>query len=658
MKLLLKYQWSFYLIGWTTFAGAITIIDRLTFQMSIQNVCIIFWIAGLLQIVISSYLAKNNKLLNDESQLKNNNHQLYETLFNIADDTIFIMDVFGKILMINITGARRVNKLVADMIGKNAFDYLPEKTRKLRKQKFDEVIKNKKAVRFTDERQGIVFDQIMSPVFDHTGKVKYVAIYARDITDLKKIEKELKTAQESAEKANKAKSILLTHVSHELRTPLNVILGYTQLLNEWNIDLNEHKKDIELIHKNTEYLIDLIDDIFDLSSIDASKMKLLIQPFKLNDLLSSLPDLVSIYSHDKNVDFKYHFDKNLPKWVKGDLRRLRQILLNLLVNALKFTDKGHVFFSVINQEQYIEFKVEDSGIGIPKESIKKIFEPFCRLTNKSIGAGLGLSITKLLVEKMGGEIHVESSEGKGSSFWFNLKLESVDESDKIISSEKNIGSQVSLEEIKTVLVVDDLDDNRGILIKMLEPLGFNVLEANSGESALGMFSDVKPDIMLVDLIMPGMDGFELIKNVKINYPDIDVKAIAISASFTNYSEKNIPEYVDGYMSKPVRKMKLIDEISKHVNIKLILKNTEKNENNKNSSPTKILRTNQIPDKTILEQLIDFANHGNLSGLKKEISLIEKNSEYSIFVDQIKIFMSDFNFDALIDYIFFINQSNE
>ncbi|KPA17669.1 ATPase [Candidatus Magnetomorum sp. HK-1] len=658
MKQLLKYQWTLFIIGWTVFTGSVYIVDTFVFPISIPNLCILFWFIGILQMACSHFIAKQKQFLKPDFLTETNKHKYYEILFNIADDTIFIMDISGTILMVNNTGANRINKSVNELIGANAFDLLPEKTRQLRKKKFESVVNNKKAVRFTDDRHGIVFDQIMSPVFDHNGNVKCVAVYARDITELKEVEKDLKKAQASAEQANNAKSLLLTHVSHELRTPLNVILGYAQILNGEILRTDEQKKDIALIHKNAEYLIDLIDDIFDISSIEASRMSLSIQPFPFIDFLSTLPDIVSIYKQDKDIDFQYHYDRNLPKWIKGDSRRLRQILLNLLVNAFKFTDKGHIFFSVIKQEKSIEFRIEDTGIGIPKDSMSQIFEPFCRLTNKSTGAGLGLNIAKLLLEQMGGKIQVESTEGKGSSFWFNLIFETVDVKEQSLTPEIKKDAITSLEKTKSILIVDDLADNRAILSKMLEPLGFDIKEADSGESALDLFPEFKPDVMLVDLIMPGINGFELIQQVKMRYPDSPVKAIAISASFTNYSDNIIPEEVDGYMSKPVRKTKLIEEISKHIHIKWKSKNIQNNINTKEPSLKKSLKRAELPDKRMLEHLIDLANHGDLSGIKKEIRLIENHPDYSLFMKQINIFLSDFNFDALVDYIQFINQSTE
>jgi len=624
---------------WIVLAGSLW---RIKDSLPISFSFILFCFAGCIQTIwflyqlIQTYPQKT--LISKKST--------YETLINNTEDTILLLDTKGHILFINTTGANRFGFEPDVLVGKNAFDLLTGNIRTSRYNKFQYVMAQKKSVRFIDERNNIHFDQILSPVFDCLGKVIGVAVYGRDITELIKIEKQLKAARQDAESANAAKSIFLTHVSHELRTPLNVILGYTQILQSVTTLKKDEQKSLSKIHKNVEFIISLIDDILDLSRIETQNMSLSIDVFEFNDFLGYISDIAIMYKQEKGLDFKYHFDTELPTYVKGDERRLKQVLLNLLVNAFKYTQKGYVSLQARRQEELILFRVEDTGIGINEESISEIFEPFHRLACQSEGFGLGLSIARHLVEMMGGKLQVESVVGKGSIFWFSLFLESVDT--KYTKKTEPLPITDSLpvvsESRKKILIVDDLKENRTILKAMLAPIGFEISEAKTGESALKCIVDgLIPDLILVDLIMPVMDGFEFVNQFKKNYPELHTKIIAVSASNQLSSDKS--ELFDAKLAKPVQMRQLFNEIAKQLNIKYLCQDLSC------SKPrTSITGNTKTPEKQIRERLIDFARYGHITDIKDEIRNLEKHSQFQTFINQIEIFITDLDFEGLIDYL--------
>ena len=600
----------------------------------------VFCLVACFQTMWYSYLRKNTPRYPDAIIDK---QKCYETLINNTEDTILLLDTKGKILLINITGANRLGMDPDALIGKNAFDLLSENMRKIRFKKFQYVLTQQKSIRFIDERSGISLDQILSPVFDYNGNVIAIAVYARDITELVKIENQLKSARQEAETANAAKSIFLTHVSHELRTPLNVILGYTQILQSVSTLAKEEQKSLAKIHKNVEFIISLIDDILDLSKIETQNMSLSIDIFEFSEFLGYISDIAMMYKQEKGIDFKYHFSSDLPNYVKGDERRLKQILLNLLVNAFKYTQKGLVSLQIVRQEDSILFRVEDSGIGIDEKSITEIFKPFHRLVSQSEGFGLGLSIARHLVEMMGGKLQVESTVGKGSIFWFRIFLEPV-ETQKTKHFQAKAPITIKKKSEKKILIVDDLKENRTILKIMLAPLGFEISEATTGESALKCIQDgLVPDLILVDLIMPVMDGFEFIYQLKNNYPELSTKVIAVSASTSIASDK--AKLFDARLPKPVQKSKLFELIGEHLNIQCQYSGTLMPESKKSDT----VITN-IPDKQLREQIIDFARHGHITDIKDEIRNLEKNRNFQAFINQIEIFVTDLDFEGLIDYL--------
>ncbi len=401
-----------------------------------------------------------------------------------------------------------------------------------------------------------------------------VGVIIHDLTEHKRVEKELKTARDAAEVANRAKSEFLATMSHELRTPLNGILGYTQILRRDQSLHAHHKEEIDIIHRSGELLLMMINEILDLSKIEAGKMVLEPKNFHLPDFLKRLIELTRIRADNKGISFEYDFSQELPFTVYGDENRLRQVLLNLLSNAIKFTHQGNVYFRVRNAVpkmsqfsevyspfQAIRFEIEDTGIGIPPEHLEDIFSAFHQVQDKRYqreGTGLGLAISQELVRMMGGELHVTSVIGQGSTFWFDLVLlQELKDTDifDVAQTGKTRTDEQRIVKVKgkthKVLIVDDKEANRALLKKMLAPLGFDIEEAVDGHEAILKVSSYHPELILMDLVMPVMNGFEATQAIR-QMSDIKPPAIiAISASVSRQTqEESIKAGCNAYLAKP------------------------------------------------------------------------------------------------------------
>jgi signal transduction histidine kinase len=351
---------------------------------------------------------------------------------------------------------------------------------------------------------------------------------------------ERQKAEQAAAAANRAKSEFLANMSHELRTPLNAILGFTQLMNR-NPQLTAEQRDfLEIINGSGEHLLELIDDILDLSKIEAGLIELNQKSFDLYRLLDNIEDLFQIQTEQKNLDFIVIVSPNVPQYIRTDEQKLRSCLLNLLSNAIKFTNYGGVTLTVDKtkkSESSLQFSVSDTGLGIAPEEIETLFDAFVQTSAGRAtagGTGLGLAITKNFVELMGGEIRVSSVLGEGTTFQFTIKLSEADLSQVTSQPRQRVIGLEPGREMHRILVVDDTKANRLLLVKLLEPLSFEVREATNGLEGLAIWESWQPHLVFMDTRMPVMSGLEAIRQIRAKE-----KALIDCRDTARYTEESI-----------------------------------------------------------------------------------------------------------------------
>lgn len=382
------------------------------------------------------------------------------------------------------------------------------------------------------------------------------------ITARVKIEQELINAKDKAEESNRLKSAFLANMSHEIRTPLNAIVGFSNLLSSTE-ETEEKEEYVSIIENNNTLLLQLIGDILDLSKIEAGTLEFIFGDVDLNKTMEELENSLRLKVNTEKVDLRF-----LPGatecYIRTEKNRLSQLIINLVNNAIKFTEEGSIHFGYEIRDKQLYFFVRDTGCGIPEEKRKSIFERFVKLNNFVQGTGLGLSICRTIVERMGGEMNVESEMGKGSNFWFTLPYEPVKEvkTDNTPRPAHLVRNQLS------ILIAEDNPSNYKLLKSILQK-EYSLYHAENGQEAIDLFERHSPDIVLMDLNMPIMDGYEAAKEIRKK--DITVPIIAITAfAYASDREKVMANGFDDYMSKPIQAEKLKIKLAEIIKTRMIM----------------------------------------------------------------------------------------
>ncbi len=479
-----------------------------------------------------------------------------------------------------------------------------------------------------------------------------------DITEQKRAE-QAEIAKLEAEMANQAKSTFLANVSHELRTPLNGILGYAQILARDRQLTAKQREGIHIIQQSGEYLLNLINDILDISRLDTGQITLHPIDFNFQQFLEELNAVFETRATQKGLTFGYEPLTQLPLGVQADEKRLRQIFTNLLSNAIKFTHKGGVIFKVGHYEKnQLFFQVEDTGVGMTAQQIERIFLPFQQANthsvyNKTEGIGLGLPITRSLIEMMQGTLQITSIPKHGSTFTLTLHLQ---ETEGLILPEHQEGIITGYQgERRTLLIVDDKWENRSVLVSLLNPLGFQLLEANHGQEALTLLEHNFVDLILTDLVMPVMDGFELTRRLRnLPHPDSNplthLPIIAISASvFESEQAATLAIGCTYFLAKPLRVKALLDVLARTLSLNWIYEQPNLDPPSRPESLSQNIRTledvfaNLIgPSSEQADQLYQLVLTEELADVITRVEQFEQqNPQLTPFANQIRQWAKEF-----------------
>lgn len=500
------------------------------------------------------------------------------------------------------------------------------------------------------------YEITLSPLRDRHKVIVGRVLLMYDITERKRVENELRQARDAAESANRAKSAFLANMSHELRTPLNAILGFAELMGRDAFLTAEQREYLDIITRSGQHLLALINDVLEMSKIEAGRTTLRPENFDLWALLQTLEEMFALRAQEKGLQLFFERAADVPRYVSTDQSKLRQVLINLLSNAVKFTHKGGVTLRVgaypqPDGTQRLAFEVEDTGVGIAPEELPRLFDPFVQTSSgekAQEGTGLGLAISAQYVRLLGGELSVQSTPDVGTRFRFEIPVALVRAEDvEPLAKRRRVVGLVPGQPTYRLLVAEDRAANRILLERLLKTLGFEVRSVTNGQEVLAVWETWKPHLIWMDMRMPVMDGYEATRRIKATAQGQATIIVAITASaFEEDRALILSEGCDDFVRKPFREEEICDVLTRHLGVQFIYQDEE--------TTSEIAAAPLTPEqRTLLTE--DWRSRARQAAAQADADVLlqlveELRAAHPDLALALRALLEDFRFDLILDWL--------